>query len=115
MTAPLNRLRDCLGNDGNWVRFSCQGCGHSFAAPIVPFAIRYGMDAPAEVIRTKPKCEICGRRSWALRRPSLVGAVGEWHYEPFPADEGCCAVTARVREHAANMNADRASRGLPPV
>jgi hypothetical protein len=82
---------------------------------VVPFAIRYGLDAPADFLKTKPRCEVCGHRSFYIRRPYTNGQVGEWHTEPFPVDKGYCAVTARVREQKANMNADRARRGLPPV
>jgi hypothetical protein len=110
-----SRLRDCFGNDGNWIRLTCRNCGLSFATPIAPFAIRYGMNAPADYLTAKPKCEVCGSRAFLVRRPSLQGQVGDWHSEPFPVDQGYCAVTARVREHKAKMNADRASRGLPPV
>jgi hypothetical protein len=81
----------------------------------VPFVIRYGLDAPSDYLTAKPKCEVCGGRAFHVSRPGLQGQVGDWHHEPFPVEQGICAVTARVREHKANMNADRASRGLPPV
>lgn len=110
-----SRLRDCLGNDGNWVRLTCRKCGLSFAVPVVPFVIRYGMEAPADYLTEKPKCEVCGNRSFHVSRPALQGQVGDWHPEPFPIDKGYCTVTARVREQKANMNRDRASRGLSPV
>jgi hypothetical protein len=67
---------------------------HKAPVAIAPFVIRWGADAPGDVMRQRLRCAICGHRGAALRHPSWMGSdIGE---QPFPSDwVGIVSITCR--------------------
>lgn len=93
---PLIRDFFVIGNSC-WFWFFCLDCRAWFAAPRVPFAIRWGMDAPHRFIRERTKCISCGRLGLQMQVPGFTGGAGEAQYETFPVEQGWCArVAARA-------------------
>jgi hypothetical protein len=70
-TAPVRcpRVANCCFNRIG-ARLHCNTCGHRVAVAFVPFVIRWGTDASSDMLRTRVRCAVCGRRGATLQHPS---------------------------------------------
>jgi putative SOS response-associated peptidase YedK len=78
---------DLLNNgDGRWAWLYCNtmDCGHYAAIAFSPFAIRWGLEAPAAaLIRRNLLCSVCGEKTTTLILPSIdVRAQGVTAFPP---------------------------------
>lgn len=60
-----------------WFWLSCDNisCSHKAATAIVPFIIRWGQDAPGDLIGKSARCQKCGHRGATMHHPSWEGAI----------------------------------------
>ncbi len=56
----------------HWLCVICGGrdCHYEVAVPLVPYAIRWGMDASIEVLRRSFRCSKCGHKGACTIAPS---------------------------------------------
>ena len=69
-TGPEPTLEHLRSNYG-WVWARCAlPCAHDAAIPLAPIVARLGADKPAQALRGRLRCTVCGRRQAGLRMPS---------------------------------------------
>src|SRR5262245_15882189 len=49
-----------------------QPCQHSAPLALAPFVIRWGVDAPSDLMRKRLRCTACGHLGAALQMPSWM-------------------------------------------
>lgn len=87
---PLPRpptLGELASMPPRWIWLSCNNinCSHKVATAIVPFVIRWGPDAPGDLVRRLARCRKCGHKGATTHHPSWISSsVG---CEPFPTDK----------------------------
>ena len=82
---PVPTLAD-LHRTTCWLWLDCPACRHRRPAALVPFMIRWGIDASSDRLRRSVSCGKCGHKGAQTYLPSFVdAAVG---FEPFPEDDG---------------------------
>lgn len=83
----LPTLGDLASMPPRWIWLCCGNinCTHKVAMAIVPFVIRWGPDAPSDLIRRLARCRKCGHQGASTHHPSWISAsVG---YQPLPTDQ----------------------------
>jgi hypothetical protein len=89
---PVPTLGELQAGSGKWMWAICNGtdtsgripCQHRAPLALAPFVIRWGANAPSDVMRERLRCALCGHRDATLQRPSWMGnEIGE---QPFPAE-----------------------------
>jgi putative SOS response-associated peptidase YedK len=115
-------IADMLASDSpNWAWAHCNGalCHHHAAVTFMQFAIRWGLDADAELVRERLVCSRCGRRGAHLTMPSMAGVGGMGGRTPYPDRDrqampgyrgGMCNLYAMTKGPAAIREATRAMR-----
>jgi hypothetical protein len=67
-----------------WIHCNNRACRHKAALPLAPFAIRWGMDAPAvPTIRQAFRCSQCGDKTSTITAPGI--GLGNEGFQAFPA------------------------------
>jgi hypothetical protein len=57
----------------HWTWVCCRNwwdCGHRAKIALVPYMIRWGMDASSDLLMTRFRCTACGRKGATLEHPS---------------------------------------------
>lgn len=94
-----------------WVWVNCIDylCGHARAVPLTPWAIRWGVNDPSNLIRRRFFCSMCGKRGAIFTVPGIQHATGM--FGPYPVEhfikiggrrqegESCNAQEIRCRAH----------------
>lgn len=86
---PIATFGQLLAGSEKWMWVHCNNwsCHHSVALPLAPFAIRWGLDAPATtVIRKAFRCSRCGDTTSTLSAPSVCVSAGG--VQAFPQELG---------------------------
>jgi hypothetical protein len=73
-----------LQHEPGWHWAVCPRCNHRRPLAIAPFVIRWGPDAPGDLLRRSLICERCGHRGALLYHPSWVDMVKGWEAWPGP-------------------------------
>jgi hypothetical protein len=79
-------MGDLARNDPRWLWLRCENveCRHKRAVAIVPFVIRWGVNAPSEGLRQSMRCTKCGHKGAATYHPPWIDMTLGW--QAFPAD-----------------------------
>jgi hypothetical protein len=98
---PKNWTPSPLGSftgphNAKWFWLHCHACGCRYAVPRAPYVIYFGPDMPATVITEKSRCLNCRRRTLMSYIPQMQRDNGIDGFEPFPAEQGYCAVRKRI-------------------
>lgn len=66
---PVPTIGDLMRDaNPNWVWVHCVvDCSHAKPMTLAQFAIRWGMDASSDKIRSNLRCSLCGRRGATIR------------------------------------------------
>jgi hypothetical protein len=86
---PIATFAQLLVSGEKWLWVHCNNhlCHHSVAVPLVPFAIRWGMNVPAAtVIREAFQCSRCGDKTSTITTPSVVAGTGG--VQVYPLERG---------------------------
>jgi hypothetical protein len=70
---PMSRL-----NGTPWVWVYCANHLCSRARAVTPWAIRWGIDDPSDLIRENFRCVMCGRRGAVLNMPGVEDLIRFW-------------------------------------
>jgi hypothetical protein len=87
---PPMTLGEMQQGETKWVWAYCEAfdrqwyCQHRAPIALAPYVIRWGADAPGDVLRRNLRCSMCGRRGAALKVPSFRGM----NLGPMPWPEG---------------------------
>lgn len=84
--AKVLTIGDMLRYEVKWSWAHCDSntCHHNEPVAHAPFAIRWGMDAPFDMIRRNLRCSKCGHKGVRLIHPSWKDSEMGW--QPFPTE-----------------------------
>lgn len=64
-----------------WLHCTNWRCAHQAPIPLAPLIIRWGPNASSDLLRTLPRCSVCGTKGAYTFHPSYV----DMDIQPFPA------------------------------
>jgi hypothetical protein len=80
-------------------------CSHPRAVALTPWAIRWGVDDPSELIRKNFRCVMCGRRGAVLNMPGFEHETKG--FRPFPVERAVSFGGVRLNPESCNAQGER--------
>jgi hypothetical protein len=94
-----------LGTPWVWVYCANYLCSHSRAVALAPWAIRWSVDDPSELIRQNFRCAMCGRRGAVLNMPGIEHESKS--SRAFPAERPVSVGGVRLNQESCNAQGER--------
>ena len=94
-------------NGTPWVWVYCANylCGHARAVALTPWAIRWGVDDPGDLIRKNFRCVMCGRRGAVLNMPGVEHESKS--FRSFPVERPVSVGGVRLNQESCNAQGER--------
>jgi hypothetical protein len=94
-------------NGTPWVCVYCGNylCSHARAVALTPWAIRWRVDDPGELIRKNFRCVMYGRRGAVLNMPGVEDESKSFHV--FPVERPVSVGGVRLNQESRNAQGER--------
>jgi hypothetical protein len=94
-------------NGTPWVWVYCANylCSHARAVALTPWAIRWGVDDPTDLIRQNFRCVMCGQRGAVLNMPSVEHESKS--FRAFPIERSVSVGGVRLNQESCNAQSER--------